>query len=87
MNGFGWIESMISFLICIAGFHTALLLARQGGYQITIACRNKQRAMEAVRRIRAECAHPQMRVDWLPLDLASMASVQTMVERIRAEKM
>ena len=67
------------------GLHTALLLAQEGGTDITIACRSQERAQQAVQQIRAQ--RTDIHVDWLPLDLASLESVQQLVERIHKQQM
>jgi NADP-dependent 3-hydroxy acid dehydrogenase YdfG len=67
------------------GLHTALLLAQEGGSDITIACRSQERAQLAVQQIQAQ--RTDIRVDWLPLDLASLESVQQLVERIHKQQM
>jgi glutamyl-tRNA reductase len=67
------------------GLHTALLLAQEGGTDITIACRSQERAQQAVQQIQAQ--RRDIHVDWLPLDLASLESVQQLVERIHKQQM
>jgi NAD(P)-dependent dehydrogenase (short-subunit alcohol dehydrogenase family) len=63
------------------GFAAATILARAGA-SVVLACRNPTRAADAVRRI--EEAVPSARVDTVPLDLASLASVRATAERLRA---
>lgn len=66
------------------GLHTALALADKGGHDITLACRSRERAEEAVERIRAR--NREIRVDWMPVDLADMDSVRNMLEQISREQ-
>lgn len=67
------------------GLHTALALATLGGHDITLACRNKERAEAAVRQIRDR--NGAIQVGWLPLDLASLRSVQALLELVRQRGM
>jgi NAD(P)-dependent dehydrogenase (short-subunit alcohol dehydrogenase family) len=55
------------------GFEAARAFAGRGA-QIVLACRNPQKAGDAVDRLRA--AHADAQVEVLPLDLASLASVR-----------
>lgn len=59
------------------GFHVALELARHGA-QVTLACRNDERAEQALRRIRAEV--PGAEVERGDLDLADLKSVRKFAE-------
>lgn len=68
------------------GLATAMLLAAKGGYDITIGCRSRERAEGAVRKIREKAAAGGQ-VGWLPLDLASLRSVQALVQRVGRERM
>eukprot|EP00775_Hariotina_reticulata_P004467 gene4467-4723_t len=54
------------------GYETAKALLQQN-YNVTIACRDKNRATDAVSKLRAEV--PGADVDWLQLDLADLQSV------------
>ena len=67
------------------GLHTALALAARGGHDITLACRNRERAEAAVRQIRDR--NGAIQVGWLPLDLASLGSVQALLELVRQRGM
>jgi NAD(P)-dependent dehydrogenase (short-subunit alcohol dehydrogenase family) len=60
------------------GFPTALELARAGA-AVTLACRKPDQGAAAVDRIRAQL--PQASVDFLPLDLASLTSVEQLAQR------
>ncbi len=64
------------------GKQTAIRLAQQGAH-IVIACRNMKKATEAVGHIRSESGNE--RVEALPLDLASLASVQESAELFRSK--
>ena len=55
------------------GLHTTLGLARKGA-RVLMACRDAGRAEAALRRVRAEA--PGAAVEVVPLDLASLASVE-----------
>ncbi|MEM9621916.1 MAG: SDR family NAD(P)-dependent oxidoreductase, partial [Pseudomonadota bacterium] len=55
------------------GFETARVLAGQGG-RILLGCRDETKADEAMARIHA--LHPAAQLRWVPLDLASLASVR-----------
>uniref|UniRef100_A0A1I8BCQ4 SDR family NAD(P)-dependent oxidoreductase n=1 Tax=Meloidogyne hapla TaxID=6305 RepID=A0A1I8BCQ4_MELHA len=66
------------------GFHTALLLAKKGNYNITLCCRNKERAEYAVQKIIERNNNCQ--VNWLLLDLASLKSVKNLIENIKKQK-
>lgn len=55
------------------GFHTALRLA-QAGARVVLACRNPDKAADAVARITAEA--PEAEVDVVALDLSSLDSVR-----------
>ena len=66
------------------GLATAMLLAGKGEYDITIGCRNRERAEGAVRKIgeKAKNGNGQQQIGWLPLDLANLRSVQALVDKI-----
>lgn len=55
------------------GYHAALELARKGA-SVILACRNPQKAAEALARIKAEA--PDAKVELADLDLASLKSVR-----------
>lgn len=59
------------------GYVTARELARRGA-QVVLACRSRERALEAVRRMRAEV--PDAHVEWRPLDLADLKSVRAFAD-------
>ena len=63
------------------GYEAALQLARKGA-QVLLGCRDEQRAKQAIERIQAEA--PSGSVEWLPLDLADLASVAAAAAQLRA---
>lgn len=63
------------------GFETAQALAGAGA-RVLLACRSAERAEAAIARIRA--AYPTSRVEPIALDLASLTSVRTAAQRVRA---
>jgi NAD(P)-dependent dehydrogenase (short-subunit alcohol dehydrogenase family) len=63
------------------GFQTAAALARHGAV-VVLACRDRTRAETAADRIRA--AAPQARIATQELDLASLSSVRTAADALRA---
>jgi NAD(P)-dependent dehydrogenase (short-subunit alcohol dehydrogenase family) len=65
------------------GYHNALELARAGA-DVTIASRNQERGAEAVRRIRDDVPGASIRFE--RLDLADLASVAGLAERMRASR-
>ena len=64
------------------GFEAALQLARKGAH-VLLGCRDQQRAKQAIKRIKA--AAPTASLDWLPLDLADLASVAAAAAQLRAD--
>ena len=64
------------------GFEDALALSRAGA-QVIIAARNGQRGAESIERIRAQV--PDARVRFEQLDLADLASVRSLAQRLHAE--
>ena len=62
------------------GFEAALQLARKGAH-VLLGCRDQQRAKQAIKRIQA--AAPTASLDWLPLDLADLASVEAAAAQLR----
>ena len=64
------------------GFEDALALSRAGA-QVIIAARNAQRGAESIERIRAQV--PDARVRFEQLDLADLASVRGLAQRLNAE--
>lgn len=63
------------------GYEAALQLARKGA-QVLLGCRDEQRANQAIESIQAEA--PRGSVEWLPLDLADLASVAAAAAQLRA---
>ena len=64
------------------GFEAALQLARKGAH-VLLGCRDQQRAKQAIKRIQA--AAPTASLEWLPLDLADLASVAAAAAQLLAE--
>jgi NAD(P)-dependent dehydrogenase (short-subunit alcohol dehydrogenase family) len=60
------------------GYHTAAVLARHGA-EVVLACRDQQRASDALARLRE--TSPGARFEIASLDLASLASVRAFAER------
>ena len=54
------------------GWDTARVLAERGA-RVLLGCRSENKALEAIARIHETA--PGAEVEWLPLDLASLASV------------
>ena len=63
------------------GYEAALQLARKGAH-VLLGCRNQERASQAIERIQADA--PNGSVEWLPLDLADLASVAAAAAQLRA---
>lgn len=61
------------------GLHTATVLAACGA-RVLMACRDAGKAQEAIAQIRG--AQPQAQVEFLPLDLADLGSVQRCAETL-----
>ncbi|MFC1401634.1 MULTISPECIES: oxidoreductase [Streptacidiphilus] len=64
------------------GFETAQVFAQRGAV-VVLACRNPERAADA--RARIEFGAPSAQVSTLELDLASLASIRSAAERLRAD--
>jgi NAD(P)-dependent dehydrogenase (short-subunit alcohol dehydrogenase family) len=64
------------------GFAAGNLIASLPGWHVLLACRNAAKANAAIAAIRK--AHPQSRVDFVPLDLFSLASVRRVPEILAA---
>jgi len=64
------------------GFETAAALAAQNA-QVVLACRNQQKAEDAIERIRARTPDAELR--FIPFDLASLASVKDFAETFRSD--
>jgi NAD(P)-dependent dehydrogenase (short-subunit alcohol dehydrogenase family) len=63
------------------GFETAAALAARNA-TVVMACRNRQKAEDAMERIRART--PAAQLEFIELDLASLASVERFAEAFRA---
>jgi NAD(P)-dependent dehydrogenase (short-subunit alcohol dehydrogenase family) len=63
------------------GFETAMALARKGA-RVILACRRADAAMAAERRILSEA--PGAQVEWVALDLGSLASIREAAHAVRA---
>ncbi|HXJ45257.1 MAG TPA: SDR family NAD(P)-dependent oxidoreductase [Candidatus Dormibacteraeota bacterium] len=66
------------------GFAAANLIASYPGWHVLLACRNAAKANAAIAAIRK--AHPQSRVDFVPLDLFSLASVRRVPAVLSAQQ-
>lgn len=64
------------------GFETAAALAAKNA-RVVLACRNQQKAEDAVARIRARLPEADLR--FIPMDLASLASIEDFSEIIRSD--
>ena len=64
------------------GFETAATLAAKNA-AVVLACRDRQKADDAIRRIRART--PSARLELIELDLASLASVNCFADAFRAD--
>ena len=64
------------------GFEAALQLASKGAH-VLLGCRDQRRAEQAIERIQA--AAPTASLQWLPLDLADLASVKVAAAQLLAE--
>ena len=62
------------------GYEAALQLARKGAH-VLLGCRNQERASQAIEQIQADA--PNGSVEWLPLDLADLASVAAAAAQLR----
>jgi len=65
------------------GFETAAALAAKNA-QVVLACRNQQKAEDAVDRIRART--PEAELSFIPFDLASLHSIKEFAETFRSDK-
>ena len=65
------------------GFHTARVLAERGA-RVLLGCRDQDKATAAISAIKAIA--PQADVVWLPLDLASLQSIASASEQIKASE-
>ncbi len=61
------------------GFEAARVLAARGA-RVLLACRSEDKASDAMQRIRAK--HPQAVLEFVPLDLASLASVRQAAHQV-----
>ena len=66
------------------GAVTAREMARRGAH-VVLACRNGERAADAITRIRADV--PEARIEFAPLDLGSLASVRRFAETWSHERL
>ena len=64
------------------GFAAARFLAARSDWHVLLACRNESKAKAAIARIRD--ADPDARVDFVPLDLFSLASVRRLPDELAA---
>ena len=62
------------------GFEAAKVLAAKGA-RVLLGCRDEVRGRWAAKRIERAC--PRAKVEWLPLDLADLASVRHAAQRVR----
>lgn len=65
------------------GFEISRHLARVGA-RVVLACRDEDKAREAIDRIAAE--YPTAKLDFLPLDLNDLDSIRAAAEQAKAEK-
>jgi len=64
------------------GFEATRVLAARGA-RVLLGCRSEEKGEEAIARIRA--LHPEADLSWLPLDLASLKSVESAAVAVRKE--
>ncbi|MEK9869869.1 MAG: oxidoreductase [Gammaproteobacteria bacterium] len=64
------------------GWDTARVLAERGA-RVLLGCRSENKALDAIARIHETA--PGAEVEWVPLDLASLASVQTAATQVLQE--
>jgi NAD(P)-dependent dehydrogenase (short-subunit alcohol dehydrogenase family) len=72
------------------GLSTALALARRGGYDLTLACRNEDRARTAVKAVNEaalQASNRPMQVRYVLVDLAQLDSVHRLVAQFRAARL
>lgn len=65
------------------GYEAARVLSSKGA-RVLIACRSEQKANDAIERIRG--LHQQAELDYVPLDLGSLDSVENCAKRIQTEE-
>lgn len=65
------------------GYEAARALCSKGA-RVLIACRSEHKASEAIARIRG--LHPQAELDYVPLDLGSLASVKDCAKQLQKEE-
>jgi len=68
------------------GYITARELAVMGS-RVFVACRSKERAEEAIARMKTETQKQDLPVEFLPLDLASLKSVDSAVAEFQAKNL
>ena len=64
------------------GFETAAALVAKNA-TVVMACRNRQKAEDAIKRIRERT--PEAKLEFIELDLASLASIERFAEAFRAD--
>lgn len=64
------------------GYETARVLAARGA-RVLIACRSQEKAQAAIARILAQ--HPEAELQYVPLDLGDLESVNNCADRLRSE--
>jgi NAD(P)-dependent dehydrogenase (short-subunit alcohol dehydrogenase family) len=65
------------------GFETAAALVAKNA-TVVMACRNRQKAEDAIKRIRERT--PEAKLEFIELDLASLASIERFAEVFRADR-
>ena len=64
------------------GYDAARVLAARGA-RVLLGCRSEEKANEAVRKIKAQ--HVEADISWIPLDLASLKSVEEAADHVKQE--
>ena len=64
------------------GYEAARVLAERGA-RVLLGCRSEEKAEEAMRKIRSSAADAEL--EWVPLDLASLASVSEAASQVSQE--
>ncbi len=64
------------------GFEAAMVVAKRAGWHVVLACRNREKALVAIDKIRH--INPSASLEFRHLDLSSLASVRTFAEAISA---
>jgi len=68
------------------GYITCREIAKMGAH-VFMACRSKERAEEAIQKLKAEIPGANLNVEFIPLDLNSLASVQQCAEEFKQKKL